>query len=66
MQRTKRVISVSISMPPGLARRVRVQAAREDKSRSQFVCEVLERELSSSDVHAQQRRTEAEEVCHGD
>ena len=62
MQRTKRLIPVSISMPPALARRVRVQAAQEDKSRSQFVREVLERALPPEDAHTQDRRAETKEV----
>lgn len=45
MKRTKRVIPISIAMPADMARRIRVLAAQEDKSRSQFVREVLEREL---------------------
>jgi len=56
MQRTKRVIPVSISMPPALARRIRIRAAQEDKSRSQFVCEVLERALPPEDAHTQESR----------
>jgi len=42
----QRTIPVSISMPPALALRLRVQAAKNDKSRSQFVCEILEKALS--------------------
>jgi predicted DNA-binding protein len=41
-----RVVPVSISMPPELAHRVRVLAARQDKSRSKFVCDVLEKSLT--------------------
>lgn len=65
MSRAKRVISVSISMPPALARRIRVQAAQEDKSRSRFVCEVLERVLPPEHAHSQDRRAKTEEVRHG-
>ena len=41
----ERTIPISISMLPKLAQRLRVLAAEKDKSRSQFVCEVLERAL---------------------
>ena len=51
-------------MPPALARRVRVQAAQEDKSRSQFVRELLERALPPEDAHTQDRHAETKEVRH--
>lgn len=53
MQRSKRVIPVSISMPPDLAQRIRVLAAQEGKSRSRFVCEMLERTLPLTNVSSQ-------------
>jgi len=46
----EKVIPVSISMPPSLARRIRVLAAQEGKSRSRFVCEILERQFPSAKV----------------
>jgi len=47
VQRTESVVPISISMPPTLAWRIRVLAARQNKSRSQFVREVLENVLPS-------------------
>ena len=43
----RRTVPVSISMSPALALRLRVLAARENKSRSQLVCELLEQALPS-------------------
>ncbi|MDY6877364.1 MAG: hypothetical protein SWK90_14330 [Chloroflexota bacterium] len=44
------VIPISISMPPDPTRRTRVLAAQEGKSRSRFVCEVLQRVLPPADI----------------
>ena len=65
MQRSKRVIPVSISMPPDLAQRIRVLAAQEGKSRSRFVCEVLERAFPLADIGgATQAQQQKQEVRH--
>jgi metal-responsive CopG/Arc/MetJ family transcriptional regulator len=45
----ERMIPVSVSMPAGLARRIRVLAAKQDKSRSEFVREIMERVVDRSD-----------------
>ncbi len=48
---TDRVVPVCITMPPTLARNLRVMAAMRDKSRSKFVVEVLEQALPSVAQH---------------
>lgn len=65
-----RVVPISISMSPQLARRIRVLAAQEDKSRSRFICEVLEWALTTGNIGGQ-ARSEADEgpageVCDAD
>lgn len=42
MKKSEKNIPVSIAMPQTLARRIRVLAAQENKSRSQLVRDVLE------------------------
>lgn len=42
-------IPVSITLSPDVARKARVKAATEGKSRSQLVRELLEKELSKQD-----------------
>jgi predicted DNA-binding protein len=44
-----RTVPVSISMPPKLALRLRVLAAQNNRSRSQLVCELLEKALHPAD-----------------
>ena len=45
MKHNEKLIPVSIAMPIGLARRIRVLAAQQDRSRSQLVREMLENAL---------------------
>lgn len=63
MQTKRQVVPISIAMPPALARHVRVLAARQGKSRSRLICEVLERVLSpvtdqTDSAQADQRDTQ--------
>ena len=71
MKTKRRVVPISIAMPPALARHVRVLAARQGKSRSRLVCEVLERVLSpvtdqtdsaKADQYGVQMQVQAREV----
>jgi len=64
MSMRERMISVSISMPPELAQRLRVLAAQKDESRSRFVCDVLTKALSTNDVV--QVQSEEQEVYDGE
>lgn len=41
MQRTERIVPISIAMTKSMARRIRVLAAQRDQSRSEFVRDVL-------------------------
>lgn len=41
------MVPIAITMPPALAHRARMQAAAEDKSRSQFVREAVELALAA-------------------
>lgn len=47
----KRVVPVSISMPPDLALQLRVLAAQKNRSRSQLVCEMLRKVMLSVSNH---------------
>jgi predicted DNA-binding protein len=60
MERNERVAPISIAMPASMAHRIRVLAAQEDKSRSQFVRELLERFLAGDDVTQEQSLLETE------
>ena len=42
--------NVTITLPDDLARRVRVEAARQDKSLSRFIADLLAKECKSADV----------------
>ena len=45
MRKREKPVCVSISMPPSMAKEIRVLAAQQDKSRSQLVREILEKTL---------------------
>jgi len=49
MRESQRLVPVSIAMPSELALRIRVLAAQQNKSRSQFVREVLKKALTPAD-----------------
>jgi predicted DNA-binding protein len=53
------MIPVSIAMTARLARRLRLLAAMQDKSRSQLVREIVEARLSSLEVDCQHLGDEA-------
>ena len=56
MGKNRTVVPVTISLPPDLAKHVRVLAAKQNKSRSQFIRELLERTLPPIDVQIQDQR----------
>lgn len=57
---SQRIVPVSIAMPFRLAQRLRVLAALENKSRSQFVRETLERALPPTDTNDQNQSDSGE------
>jgi hypothetical protein len=59
MSSAKRTVSVSIAMPESMARTIRVLAAQEDKSRSQYVREKLAEALPENCAPQPQDRGDA-------
>lgn len=61
MEKSK-VVPISVAISPDLARKARIQAAREGKSRSLWVREVLEKALAESHADGDDGRLRHSEV----
>jgi len=57
-----KVVPISVAVSPDLARKARIQAAREGKSRSLWVREVLEKALAESSADGDNGRHRHSEV----
>jgi len=64
MGQGERVVSVGVAMPKDLALKARIVAARQDKSRSSFITEILEaalQDLEAGENHEDEEMAATEE-----